>query len=155
MTAKADLDLIIERVFEAPPVRVFRAWTTPDILMQWWCPKPWRTTACDLDPRAGGRFNTVMEGPAGEVHDNRGIYLEIVPNQRIIFTDAFTEGYAPVGTPFMVGVIAFEDLGDGRTRYTGRACHWSAEDKTRHEAMGFHEGWGAAADQLAALLPTL
>ena len=55
----------------------------------------------------------------------------------------------------MVGIVTFEDLGDGRTRYTAIARHWTAEDRQTHEEMGFHEGWGIAADQMAALAVTL
>jgi uncharacterized protein YndB with AHSA1/START domain len=148
-------ELVIERIFDAPVDKVFKAWTTPDILMRWWCPPPWRVTACEIDLRPGGRFNTVMQGPDGEVMDNKGSVLEVIPGRRFVFTDAFAADWVPVGKPFMVGYIAFEDLGDGRTRYTGKARHWSAEDKASHEQMGFSEGWGIAADQLAALLPTL
>ena len=150
-----EFELTLERTFDAPVEKVFKAWTTPNILMRWWCPKPWQVTACDMDLRPGGRFDTVMQGPAGEVMDNKGCYLEVVPNRRIVFTDAFAAGWVPVGKPFMVGDIAFEDLGDGRTRYIGKARHWSAEDYETHKQMGFEEGWGIAADQLAVLLPTL
>lgn len=148
-------ELVIERIFDAPVEKVFRAWTTPDILMQWWCPKPWRVTACEMDLRPGGRFDTVMQGPEGEVVDSKGSILEVEPNRRLVFTDAFAADWVPFGKPFMVGYIEFENLGDGRTRYIGKARHWSAEDKATHEQMGFTDGWGAAADQLAALLPTL
>jgi uncharacterized protein YndB with AHSA1/START domain len=108
-----------------------------------------------MDLRPGGRFDTVMQGPEGEVMDNKGSILEVEPNRRLVFTDAFAADWVPVGKPFMVGYIEFEDLGDGRTRYIGKARHWSAADKATHEQMGFTDGWGAAADQLAALLPTI
>lgn len=148
-------ELVLERIFDAPVTRVFKAWTTPDILMRWWCPPPWRVTACEIDLRPGGRFNTVMEGPDGAVMENKGSVLEVIPDRRLVFTDALAADWVPVGKPFMVGHIEFEDLGGVRTRYTGKARHWSAEDKANHEQMGFSEGWGIAADQLAALLPTL
>lgn len=148
-------ELVLERIFDAPVARVFKAWTTPDILMRWWCPPPWRVTACEIDLRPGGRFNTVMEGPDGAVMENKGSVLEVIPDRRLVFTDALAADWVPVGKPFMVGHIEFEDLGGVRTRYTGKARHWSAEDKANHEQMGFSEGWGIAADQLAALLPTL
>ena len=55
----------------------------------------------------------------------------------------------------MTAIITFEDLGDGKTRYTARARHWTVEDREAHEKMGFHEGWGQCADQLAELLKTI
>lgn len=96
-----------------------------------------------------------MNGPNGEVMPQPGVYLEVVPNQKIVFTDAFTEAWKPSDKPFMVGIVTFEDLGDGKTRYRAVARHWTVEDKAAHEQMGFHEGWGVATDQLTALAKTL
>jgi uncharacterized protein YndB with AHSA1/START domain len=78
------------------------------------------------------------------------VYLEVVPNERLVFTDAYTAAWEPSGKPFMTVVVTFEDVG-GKTRYTARVRHWSVEDREAHEKMGFHEGWGRCADQLAAL----
>jgi uncharacterized protein YndB with AHSA1/START domain len=75
----------------------------------------------------------------------------VVPDQRLVFTDAYTEGWVPSAKPFFTGMIELSDE-DGGTRYTARARHWKAEDKARHEAMGFHEGWSAVLDQLVALI---
>jgi hypothetical protein len=102
-----------------------------------------------MDVRSGGSSLIVMSGPNGEEVPNPGLYLEVVPNKRLVFTDAFTSTWVPAGKPFMVGDITFEDLGDGTTRYTAIARHWSVEDRKTHEQMGFHEGWGVAADQMA------
>lgn len=68
-----------------------------------------------------------------------------------MFSDAFVPGWKPSGKPFMVAHVTLEDAGDGRTKYTAVAQHWTAEAKAEHEAMGFHEGWGMAADQLEEL----
>ena len=95
-----------------------------------------------------------MEGPAGTRVPNRGVYLEFVPNERIVFTDAYTSAWVPSAKPFFTGILTFENEG-GRTRYTARARHWTAEDCAAHEKMGFHEGWGQATDQLARLAATL
>lgn len=152
MTDPTVHELVLDRILDVPRAEVWRAWTTPELLVQWWCPKPWQTTLAELDVRAGGTFRTIMQGPAGESFDNSGLYLEVVPEQRIVFTDAFTQTWVPSGKAFMVADVTFEDLGDGRTRYIARCRHWSAEDCAEHERMGFHEGWGAAADQLVALM---
>ncbi len=93
-----------------------------------------------------------MNGPNGEVVENRGVYLEVVPNEKLVFTDAFTSAWMPSEKPFMTGIVLLEDMGGGRTKYTAIARHWNEEDKQAHEAMGFHEGWGAAADQLTELV---
>ena len=63
--------------------------------------------------------------------------------------------WEPAAKPFMTLILSFDELGDGRTRYTAIARHWTAEDREAHLKMGFHEGWGVATDQLAALAATL
>lgn len=148
-------ELVLMREIDAPREKIFRAWTEPDLLKEWFCPKPWGVSHAELDVRAGGASLIVMSGPNGEVVENRGVYLDVVPNEKLVFTDAFTTAWVPSEKPFMTGIILLEPLGDGRTKYTAIARHWTDEDKRRHEAMGFHEGWGAAADQLAALVATI
>jgi uncharacterized protein YndB with AHSA1/START domain len=148
--------LVLRREFDAPPEAVFRAWTTPELLMQWFTPKPYQTVAADLDVRAGGVCNITMRSPEGQDIPNPGVYLEVVPNRRLVFTDAFTEGWVPgADAPFMVGTIEFEPLPGGRTAYTAKARHWSVEATKQHDEMGFHAGWGAAADQLAEVLAAM
>jgi uncharacterized protein YndB with AHSA1/START domain len=157
MPAASASELSIMRHIAAPRAAVWRCWTEPELLKQWYCPKPWKVTEADLDLRAGGRMNTVMEGPNGEKHANKGVFLEIVPMMRLIFTDAFTEGFMPAGKPFIVGFVHLSDgAGDGTAMHWG-ARHWSAEDKAKHEAMGFQDGWtacGVQLDELARQLPS-
>ena len=148
-------DLVLERVIDAPPEKVFRAYTDPSILSQWFAPKPWSISDMVLEPRPGGRFNFVMHGPDGERFPNSGIYLEIVENRRIISTDALTPDWKPAGAPFMVARIDLEPTGDGRTRYRATASHWTEAAMKQHEQMGFHDGWGQVADQLNQIVKTL
>ncbi len=81
-----------------------------------------------------------------------GVYLEVVPNKRLVLTDAYREAWMPSEKPFMTVIVTFDDLGGGKTRYTARVRHWSVADREAHEKMGFHEGWGRCADQLAELV---
>ena len=148
-------ELVLERIFDAPPEKVYRAWTDPELLKQWFVPKPWGVARIDHDLRPGGRANVLMKDPDGNEYPNEGVFIEIVANRKIVTTDAFTEGWRPAGKPFMAAETTFEPLPGGKTRYTARAMHWSEESKAEHEKMGFHEGWGAAADQLADLLKTI
>ncbi len=92
-----------------------------------------------------------MRGPTGEEHVHRGLYLDVVPTERLVFTDAFVSAWEPSTEAFMVGTVTMADAGDGRTLYTAAVRHWSAEARARHEAMGFYEGWGKATDQLEEL----
>jgi uncharacterized protein YndB with AHSA1/START domain len=92
-----------------------------------------------------------MEGPAGERHEQPGCYLEVIPLQSLVFTDALTEGFVPRQSPFMVGFIQLSDHADGGTQMVWGARHWTKEAREQHEARGFHQGWNAAADQLEEL----
>jgi len=148
------LDLVFERVVPVRRELLWKAWTTPDLLMQWFCPLPWKVTECQLDLRPGGRFRTVMRGPAGEVHDNVGVYLEVVAPERLVWTDALVPGWRPAEKPFFTGIITFTPEGAG-TRYHALGRHASEAVRRQHEELGFHEGWGKALDQLVALAKTL
>ena len=151
----ADRELVLTRIIDVPADKLFKCWTTPERMHEWFCPKPWYVSRAELDVRTGGSSLIVMNGPNGEEVANPGIYLEVVPNKRIVFTDAFTSAWAPSQKPFMVGIVEFEDLGDGTTRYTATARHWSVEDRKTHEQMGFQEGWGIVADQMAEVAKTM
>ena len=151
----SDRELVLERIIDAPREKLYKCWTTPELMPKWFCPKPWTVSNVRMDVRTGGDTYLEMNGPNGEVVPQPGVYLEVIPNEKIVFTDAFTETWKPSAKPFMVGIITFEDMGDGRTRYRAVVRHWTAEDKAAHEQMGFHEGWGIVADQLAALAATL
>ncbi len=146
-----ELDLVFERIVAVPSSQVWRAWTEPDLLKQWFTPAPWRTTLAELDVRPGGGFRTVMEGPNGERNDSTGCYLEVIPGKRLVWTDALSPGFRPSAQAFMTGIVQFTDV-DGGTRYTAIARHANVATKKQHEDMGFHHGWGAALDQLVALM---
>jgi uncharacterized protein YndB with AHSA1/START domain len=140
-------ELSIERVLDAPVAALWRAYTHH--LNEWFCPPPWRAELVAMDLRPGGRSAVTMYGPNGEVMPNEGIYLEVIPERRILFTDALTADWRPQG-PFMVGGFDFEPDGE-RTRYRAWARHWTEEAMAQHEAMGFHQGWGIVAGQWEAV----
>ena len=150
----SDRELVLNRLIDAPPEKVFRAWTEPELLKQWFAPLPYTTPVAELDVRPGGANFIVMRGPDGTDLPNRGVYLEVVENRRLVLTDAFVSAWEPSEKPFMTLVLSFENEG-GKTRYVARALHWTVEDREAHERMGFHEGWGQCADQLAALVAKL
>jgi uncharacterized protein YndB with AHSA1/START domain len=151
----SDRELVLQRLLNAPREKLFRCWTEPKLLTQWFTPPPFKTTSAEVDLRAGGSSVIVMRGPDGTEYPNRGIYLEVVPNERLVFTDAFTSAWEPSEKPFMTGILTFADAGNGQTNYTARVRHWSVADREAHEKMGFHAGWGQATTQLEALARTL
>ena len=153
-TEPAIHELVVTRLVDASREKLFRCWTEPALITRWFTPPPWKTVSAEVDPRAGGTNVITMEGPDGTRVPNRGVYLEFVPNERIVFTDAYVSAWVPSAKPFFTGILTFEDKG-GKTRYTARVRHWNADDCAAHEKMGFHDGWNKATDQLAALAATL
>lgn len=142
-----DRELVLARWIDAPVAAVWRAWTEAALLEEWFCPKPWRVTDVAQDIRPGGSSFMIMRGPNGEEMPMRGVYLEVVHERRIVFTDAFTEAWVPSEKPFVAASVEMAPE-DGGTRYIARVGHWSVVDREQHETMGFHQGWGIATDQL-------
>jgi len=159
-----ELDLTLEREIDVPASLVWRAWTEPQHLMPWFCPKPWLTVECRIDLRPGGIFRTVMQSPEGERFPNDGCYLEVVPERRLVWTDALGPGFRPSprghltdgeGGFYVTGALTIESLGAARTRYVAQAIHADAKARDKHVAMGFHDGWGTVLDQLVAYAMTM
>lgn len=152
------LDLVLERIVDVPKNLVWLAWTTPEHLKKWFTPVPWTTVDCEIDLRPGGIFRTVMRSPEGQEFNNVGCYLEVVENERLAWTNALQPGFRPTGQPAelpcddlpFTAIISLETHGSG-TKYTALAMHKDEAGRKAHEAMGFHDGWGKALDQLVAL----
>lgn len=154
MSETSNHELSITRFIDAPPQTVYRVYT--ERTEEWWAPKPWKTRIIEQDLRPGGRQASEITGPNGESHPGEGVFLEVVPNERIVFTNVFTAGWQPKTLMTsecdfaMVAIVTFDPEGSG-TRYTARVRHWDAEARKKHEAMGFEEGWNMVAAQLGEL----
>ena len=157
-----ELDLIFERIIDVPRELVWEAWTTPEKLLPWFCPLPWKTVECEIDLRPGGRFYTVMQSPEGQIFPNSGCYLEVIPNEKLTWTSALEPGFRPVNPPkpspehecaefLMTATIMLESHANG-TKYTALVQHANEEARIQHEKMGFKEGWGTCLDQLVAII---
>jgi uncharacterized protein YndB with AHSA1/START domain len=157
----AEYDLTVERTLDATPAQLFAAWGDPELIKQWWCPRPFETTECDIDLRPGGRFHTRMKGPDFDFSGESCI-LEVVPDRRIVWSSAMLPGFVPRefagdgcdGFPF-TAVHSFEEAGDGKTRYTATVIHKNAADRDAHAAMGLDSGWATCAEQMAEVARTL
>ncbi|NOT64993.1 MAG: SRPBCC family protein [Methylotenera sp.] len=157
-----ELDLMLARVIDVPRELIWAAWTTPEKLLPWFCPSPWKTVECEIDLRPGGRFYTVMQSPEGQKFPNNGCYLEIIKNEKLTWTNALEPDFRPVKQPeaspghecaefLMTATITLEPHANG-TKYTALVQHASKEARVKHEEMGFKEGWGACLDQLVAFI---
>jgi len=141
----ADREVTITRVYDCPARLLFEAWSRPEHLMKWFGPVGWPLTLCELDFRKGGRFRFAMTGPSGAQNTPfGGEYLEIVPNRRIVFDNAFEEP----GAEKMVMTITFDEK-DGKTTMTWHTLFASVAMKASHVGMGFEQGVGSGLDQLA------
>ena len=153
----AKLDLSFERIVDVPRELIWKAWTTPEHLMPWFCPLPWKTIECEIDLRPGGIFRTVMQSPEGQLFPGTGCYLEVIKNERLTWTSALLPGYRPnvLDTTcgdeqaqfFFTATIALAAHGSG-TRYTATVIHANEASCQQHAAMGFEGGWGKALEQL-------
>lgn len=142
------LDLVLEREVDVPRELVWEAWTTPAHIKHWFVPKPWTITSCAIDLRPGGVFSSTMRSPEGEEFPNIGCYLDIVPHERLVWTDALLPGYRPSQKPFFTAALLLEETKGGGTKYTALAIHRDEDGRKQHEAMGFHDGWGTVLTQL-------
>jgi uncharacterized protein YndB with AHSA1/START domain len=159
LTYKPDpqLDLVLERDIDLAPEQVWAAWTTPKHLKHWFTPAPWQTVDCEIDLRPGGIFRTVMRSPEGQEFPNLGCYLEIIPQQKLVWTNALAPGFRPAtltgpelpdcSTFAFTAVISLAPHNHG-TKYTALVMHNNEASRKQHQDMGFHQGWGAALDQL-------
>lgn len=147
MNLNPETDLTFTRIVNAPRALVWECWTTPEHLKHFFVPKPYTVSACELDLRVGGKFNTTFVVEGNEM-PNRGVFLEIVDGERLVFTDTYTEGWVPAADPFMTAIIDLADDGKGGTTYTATARHRSSEARKQHEDMGFYDGWGTVVTQL-------
>lgn len=154
--------MTVTRIFEAPRELVWKAWTDPKYVMQWWGPKDFTAPHCKIDFRVGGKFLCCMRTPDGQELWNGGEYHQIIPFEKIVYSMYFSdpEGNKVDSSAYGIeheaienayDVVTFEDLGNGRTRLTliGNETMESAKDS------GQLEGWNQILDKIAAVVAGL
>lgn len=151
-------EIILTRVFDAPRELVFKVWTEPNHVAQWWGPQGFTTRVTGLDLRPGGKWRYVMIGPDGTEYPAKGVFREVVPPERIVTTDEFDQGFDQVvNADLPQGIVMtaiFEDL-NGKTKLTLQIMHESAEERRKHEEMGVIAGWNSSFDCLDQYLAKL
>ena len=147
---------VIERIFDAPRELVFKAYSDPEYLKQWFGPKGWTLPVCKVDFRPGGIWHYCMKGPEGEESWGKAVYQEIVEPERIVYADAFSdvEGNVLEDMPELMVTVTFTDH-NGQTKLTSRTLFASAADLQTTLEMGMVEGINETFDRLAAYLEGL
>ncbi len=144
-------DLRVVRLFDAPCTSLWRAWTEAEWLKQWFVPAPWQMPRCSIDLKPGGALRWTMRSPEGGESEHEACYLEMVENERLVWTDALGEGFRPLAQPFITVRIELQPEGE-RTRQTCTVLHKDEATRGVHLDKGFEQGWNACLDQLANLL---
>lgn len=146
-----DLDLAITRIIRAPRTDVWNAWADPTSFEQWWVPAPYVCKVREMDLWPGGSFLTELvddDEVSGFSPHITGSFLAVDHLERIVYTDCLVAGWRPAESAFVTGVVTMADHPDG-TEYVAVAKHRNRADRDKHEELGFHEGWGMVAQQLA------
>jgi len=153
----APATLVMVRSFDAPVEDVYRLWTDSALVGRWWGIKGSTIPRCELDVRVGGKWRIDMQAPNGKIYPNAGEYLEVVPNERLVYTDVPDPTIAEWrGEPPQPrrNVVRFVQQ-DGRTVVTLEIHFATAADRERMLALGMQHGLGQALDRLEALIASV
>jgi uncharacterized protein YndB with AHSA1/START domain len=140
-------DVVISRVFDAPRDLVFKACTGPELISQWWGPKAFTTTVDAMDVRPGGTWRYVQRGAGGEDYGFHGVYHDVTPPERLIYTFEFE----PMPGHVALDTVTLEDL-DGRTKVTDRVVYQTVEDRDGTLQSGMEEGMNETMDRFTELV---
>lgn len=150
VTTPSDREIVITRVFDAPPKLVFEAWTRPEHVRHWYGTADLTVISCEIDLRLGGAYRYVLRDAAGQEYAFSGVYREVVPYHRLVYTDGF-EGMP--GHEALVTVTLEED--DGKTRLVSRSLYQTAQDRDAHIRSGMERGMRESFLRLDAHLETM
>jgi uncharacterized protein YndB with AHSA1/START domain len=144
-------ELVITRIFDAPRDLVFKVWTDPKHVAQWWGPKWFTNPVCELDVRPGGTIRIEMADPEGVRYPMRGVFREIVAPERLVFTTTALED--DQGNPQLEGLttVTFAEYA-GKTKLTLHVTMVKAEPGAAGALAGMEEGWNQSLDKLAEYL---
>jgi uncharacterized protein YndB with AHSA1/START domain len=138
--------LVLTRIFNAPRALVFKAWTDPERAALWWGPLGFATQSCQMDVHPGGAWRIRMRSPEGTTHTKRGIYQEIVPPERLVFTWAWEDADRVPGHETLV-TIHLEDHGQATKLTLHQAVFESATSRDAHRT-----GWSSCFERFTAYL---
>lgn len=150
-SASARRELRLTRIFDAPRELVFQAWTDPQHLAQWWGPKDFTNPVCEAEARPGGSMRIHMRGPDGTFYPSIGVFQEVVPPERIVFTNTAIEDRTGVPILETLNTVTFAEQ-RGKTLMTLHVVVIKASPLATIPLAGMEEGWTQSLERLAALL---
>jgi uncharacterized protein YndB with AHSA1/START domain len=146
VTLPDDRQILIVREFDAPKELVYEAWTTPELVERWWSGERGKVTLVEIDLRVGGRWRYVMEANGGMEVGFHGEYRKIVPNERLVSTEAF-EGIPDADEHASLNTLTLTEV-DGRTTLTVLVEHPTKEGRDMHIESGMEGGMQEAMDRI-------
>ena len=153
VTLPTDTQILITREFDAPKHLVYKAWTTPELVRQWWTAKRGEMTVCEIDLRVGGAWRYVMVADGGFEVGFHGEYREIVPNERLVSTEAY-EGIPEPDANASLNTLTLTEV-DGRTMLSVLVEHPTKEGRDAHVESGMEAGMQDAMDLLEEVAVSL
>ena len=157
-STKTQTELVITRIFDAPRTLIWKAWTNPEYIMRWWGPKHFTSPACKVDLRVGGKYLFCMKSKEGREFWSTGTYKEIIPLEKMVFTDSFADSKGNIVPATYYGMekdfpmemevkITFEDI-DGRTKMTMHHAGFPAGQMSEMAEIGWKQSFDKLADSL-------
>jgi uncharacterized protein YndB with AHSA1/START domain len=147
--ATAERELVVTRIIDAPRTLVFKAWIEPEHVARWWGPQGFTTTSCKMDIRPGGAYRVCMRSPDGVDHWKRGVYREIVPPERIVFTFAWEDSDGKPGHELLT-TVTFAEYGTKTKLTLHQAMFETVERRDDHRG-----GWTSCLERFADYVTTI
>jgi uncharacterized protein YndB with AHSA1/START domain len=151
----SEREIVITGETHLPREKLYFGLTSAELYPQWFFPDPKQLSDVTLDVRSGGGYSMTMNRPDGQSIQIRGVYLEVIPNERLVWTDGFFAGWEPNPNLMIVGTRTLESLPNGGTRYTATARHWTKEACETSAAMGIRQFWQDAFERLVKVCEKL
>jgi uncharacterized protein YndB with AHSA1/START domain len=145
----AERELVVTRIIDAPRSLVFKAWTEPEHVARWWGPQGFTTTSCEMDIRPGGAYRVCMRSPQGTDHWKRGVYREIAPPDRIVFTFSWEDVDGKPGHELLT-TVTFAEHGTKTKLTLHQAVFETVERRDDHRG-----GWTSCLERFADYIATI
>lgn len=144
----ANQDVVIERIFDAPRELLFKVWTDPKHVQQWWGPEVFTNPLVEIDARPGGKLLIHMQAPDGAIYPDTGVFHEVVPPERLVFTSRAFEDESGNALLEVLTTVTFAEHQGNKTKMTLTANVLKAAPEVQGALAGMEQGWSESFDKL-------